>query len=106
MTKIKAISKLKPRPVLHVRTNTKMADLSLEEYLTTRELSGRIKYSEGTIRNLVWQKRLLENVHYVKPTPRKLLFLWSRVEQWLLGAAEPARTGSRAEAAEQSLINI
>jgi len=78
----------------------------MEEYLTTQELSARIKLAPGTIRNLVWQKRLLENVHYVKPTPRKLLFLWSRVEQWLLGSADPATTGHRAEAAEQSLINI
>jgi len=78
----------------------------MEAYLTTQELSARIKLSPGTIRNMVWQKRLLENIHYVKPTPRKLLFLWSRVEQWLLGSAAPVGTDPRADAAKQSLINI
>ena len=83
-----------------------MADLPMEEYLTTNELSRRIKMAPGTIRNLVWQNRLLENIHYVKPTPRKLLFLWSRVEHWLLSSVDPEVTGHKAEAAEQSLINI
>jgi hypothetical protein len=45
------------------------------EYLTTAELSKRIKMSPGTIRNLVWKKELRENYHYLKPTPRKLLFI-------------------------------
>jgi hypothetical protein len=57
----------------------------VEEYLTVNELSSRIKMSPGTIRNLVWQKRLLIGVHYLKPTPRKLLFVWSAVESWLRG---------------------
>ena len=55
----------------------------MEEYLTVSELSARIKMAEGTIRNLVYQKKFKERVHYVKPTPRKLLFIWSQVEQWL-----------------------
>ena len=83
-----------------------MADLSMEEYLTTRELSMRIKYSEGTIRNLVWQNRLLENVHYVKPTPRKLLFIWSRVEHWLLSSPDPFISDHKPQATNQGLINI
>ena len=55
----------------------------MEEYLTTKELSQRIKMAPGTIRNLVWMKALLENIHYVKPTPRKILFIWSQIESWL-----------------------
>jgi hypothetical protein len=57
--------------------------LSMEEYLTTAELSNRIKMAPGTIRNLVWRKELEENIHYLKPTPRKLLFVWSEVQEWL-----------------------
>ena len=57
----------------------------MEQYLTTQELSKRIKMTPGTIRNLVWRKELRENVHYVKPTPRKLLFVWSAIEEWLYG---------------------
>ena len=55
----------------------------MEEYLTTKELSQRIKMAPGTIRNLVWMKVFLANVHYVKPTPRKILFVWSEIESWL-----------------------
>ena len=55
----------------------------MEEYLTTKELSSRIKMAPGTIRNLVWNKTLQEGVHYVKPSSRKLLFVWSQVEAWL-----------------------
>ena len=55
----------------------------MEEYLTTNELSDRIKMAPGTIRNLVWKKKFKENIHYVKPTEKKLLFIWSSVEAWL-----------------------
>lgn len=61
----------------------KRMDKAMEEYLTTKELSSRIKMAPGTIRNLVWNKTLLEGVHYVKPSSRKLLFVWSQVEAWL-----------------------
>jgi hypothetical protein len=57
----------------------------METYYTTNELSERIKMAPGTIRNLVWRKEFKENVHYLKPTPRKLLFIWSAVESWLHG---------------------
>ena len=57
----------------------------MEQYLTTEELSKRIKMTPGTIRNLVCKKELKENIHYVKPTSRKLLFIWSSVEKWLHG---------------------
>jgi len=55
----------------------------MEEYLTTEELSHRIKMAPGTIRNLVWKKELKQNVHYLKPTSRKLLFVWTEVQKWL-----------------------
>ncbi len=55
----------------------------MEEYLTITELSSRIKMTPGTIRNLVWKNDLIENVHYVKPTSRKLLFVWSAIEEWM-----------------------
>lgn len=70
-----------------------------EEYLTTDELSRRIKMTPGTIRNLVWKKILKEGIHYVKPSSRKLLFVWSRIEQWLHGV-------SHVGPQPKSLINI
>lgn len=55
----------------------------MEEYLTTKELSDRIKMTPGTIRNLVWKGELKENIHFVKPTRGKLLFIWSAIEAWM-----------------------
>lgn len=70
-----------------------------EEYLTTEELSQRIKMAPGTIRNLVWKKILKEGIHYVKPSARKLLFVWSKIVQWLHSCSHIAIQG-------KSLINI
>ena len=78
----------------------KSYEIKMEEYLTIAELSSRIKMSPGTIRNLVWKNELIENVHYVKPTPRKLLFVWSAIEKWLYG--KPAANSVQGN----SLINI
>lgn len=55
----------------------------MEEYLTTKELSDRIKMTPGTIRNMVCSGRFEQGKHFVKAGPRKLLFLWSRIEIWL-----------------------
>ena len=71
----------------------------MEEYLTTQELSSRIKMAPGTIRNLVWKGVFIEKIHYVKPSARKLLFVWSSVEQWLHGH-------SQLSSQEESLIKI
>lgn len=77
----------------------------MEEYLTTAELGARIKMSPGTIRNLVWKKEFRENIHYLKPTPRKLLFVWSQVQQWLHRSAPLERAESE-PGRSSSLINI
>lgn len=77
-----------------------MTDLPIEEFLTTTELSKRIKMAPGTIRNLVWRNAFVENVHFVKPTPRKLLFVWSAMENWLRGDCNPNSVK------EKGLINI
>jgi hypothetical protein len=55
----------------------------MEELLTTKELSERIKMTPPTIRNLVCKNVFKKNIHYYKPTSRKLLFDWSAVKDWL-----------------------
>lgn len=51
-------------------------------YLTTQELSARIKYDVRTIRNQLKDSVLLEGVHYIRPFGgRKILYLWERIEQ-------------------------
>jgi hypothetical protein len=72
----------------------------IEEYLTTFELSERIKMTPGTIRNLIYNKKLIKNIHYIKPTSRKLLFVWSEMEIWIYGK------NSESDNQSKSLINI
>jgi hypothetical protein len=60
-----------------------------EEYLTTPQLSERIKYAEQTIYNWVYEKKLKLGEHYIKRTKRKLLFKWRAVQAWLEGGCEP-----------------
>lgn len=50
-------------------------------YLTTDELSARIKYDARTIRERLKDSVLLEGLHYVRPFGgRKILFVWERIE--------------------------
>lgn len=55
----------------------------MSTYLTTEELSARIKYDARTIRNQLKDSVLLEGVHYVlRPFGgRKILYIWERIEQ-------------------------
>lgn len=56
-----------------------------ETYLTTEELSGRIKYDPRTIRERLKDSVLLEGVHYVRPFGgRKILYIWESVERDML----------------------
>ncbi len=51
-------------------------------YLTTAELSGRIKYDARTIRNRLKDSVLLEGIHYIRPFGgRKILYVWERIEK-------------------------
>lgn len=50
-------------------------------YLTTTELSERIKYTPRTIREQLKDSVLLEGVHYIRPFGgRKTLYIWERIE--------------------------
>lgn len=53
-----------------------------QTYLTTDELSLKIKYDVRTIRERLKDSVLLEGVHYVRPFGgRKILFLWEQIER-------------------------
>ena len=55
---------------------------SNQTYLTTDELSGRIKYDPRTIRNQLKDTVLLEGIHYIRPFGgRKILYVWERIEK-------------------------
>lgn len=50
-------------------------------YLTTDELSLRIKYDSRTIRDRLKDSVLLEGVHYIRPFGgRKILYIWDQME--------------------------
>jgi hypothetical protein len=53
-----------------------------ETFLTTAELSTRIKYDARTIRNQLKDSVLLEGVHYIRPFGgRKILFIWEPIKR-------------------------
>lgn len=50
-------------------------------YLTTDELSSKIKYDPRTIRERLKDSVLLEGVHYIRPFGgRKILYIWEKIE--------------------------
>ena len=66
-------------------------------YLTTDELSARIKYDARTIRERLKDSVLLEGVHYIRPFGgRKILFMWEAIN----------RDMSQMSAADRSVIPL
>lgn len=65
----------------------------MPQYLTTDELSDRIKFDPRYIRERLKGRVFREGIHYIRPFGgRKLLFIWEAVEQLMLeeGAARSA----------------
>lgn len=61
-------------------------------FLTTEELSLRIKYDARTIRERLKDSVLLEGRHYIRPFGgRKILYLWEAIQEDMLGAAPADR---------------
>jgi hypothetical protein len=57
----------------------------MNTYLTTNELSKKIKYEPRTIRVQLKDSVLLEGVHYIRPFGgRKILYIWEEVESTML----------------------
>ncbi|MDP2443687.1 hypothetical protein [Rhodoferax sp.] len=53
----------------------------MQTYLTTDELSARIKYDSRTIRERLKDSVLLEGRHYIRPFGgRKTLYIWEHIE--------------------------
>ena len=53
-----------------------------QTYLTTEELSERIKYNPRTIRTRLKDSVLIENIHYIRPFGgRKILYVWERIDE-------------------------
>lgn len=54
-----------------------------ETYLTVEELSEKIKYSQQSIYNMIHKGVFIKGTHYIKPSRKKVLFLWTAVHTWL-----------------------
>jgi len=58
-------------------------------YLTTEELSSKIKYDQRTIRNRLKDSVLLEGIHYIRPFGgRKILYIWEKIEKDMARTAD------------------
>ena len=58
-------------------------------YLTTEELSEKIKYDPRTIRQQLKDSVLLEGRHYIRPFGgRKILYLWETIEEDMVKLAK------------------
>lgn len=55
----------------------------MEEYLTVDELSARIKFSKQSLYNLIHKGTFMLGKHYLKPTPKKILFKWTEIRAWM-----------------------
>ena len=54
----------------------------VQTYLTTDELSSKIKYDVRTIRERLKDSVLLDGIHYLRPFGgRKILFVWEAIER-------------------------
>lgn len=57
-------------------------------YLTTEELSARIKYDCRTIRSKLKDHVLLEGIHYFRPFGgRKILYIWEAIQRDMYSTA-------------------
>ena len=54
-----------------------------EEYLTVSELSARIKFSKQSLYNLIHKRTFVLGKHFLKPSPKKILFKWSAIQSWM-----------------------
>ncbi len=66
-----------------------------QTYLTTEQLSERIKYDPRTIRERLKDSVLLENRHYFRPFGgRKILYIWETIEQDMLNRGSAMERGA------------
>jgi len=64
----------------------------LDTYLTTDELSARIKYDPRYIRNFLLDSVFIEGIHYIRPFGRrKILFVWESIEEEMRKVSETER---------------
>lgn len=62
----------------------------MSHYLTTEELSTRIKYDTRYIRERMKDRIFKKGVHYIQPFGgRKILYIWNEIEKLMTSCGEP-----------------
>ena len=62
----------------------------MSPYLTTDELSTRIKYDTRYIRERMKDRIFKKGVHYIQPFGgRKILYIWNEIEKLMVSRGEP-----------------
>jgi hypothetical protein len=61
------------------------------EYLSIRQLAGRIPYSEGAIRNMMSRGVFRLGVHFTKPNGGRPVFHWPTVQEWTRSQPDSSR---------------
>lgn len=80
-----------------------------ERYLDTKELCEIIKYRPQSIYNLINKGELVLGIHYLKPSSRKLLFIYSAILEWMekgRGKVDNLQSNPVSEDKEKCLINL
>ena len=80
-------------------------------YLTTDELSKKIKYAEQTLYNAIHSQVFQLGVHFIKPSRKKILWIWPEIEKWLTekSAKNPVDLGTKPKSLAstgKSLIHV
>jgi len=64
----------------------------MSTYMTTEELSIRIKYDPRYIREFLKDSVFIEGVHYIRPFGRrKILYIWETIEKTMM---EPSKANA------------
>lgn len=86
---VKKFGNLKPATAVNTQpVEGHSADVEVT-YLTTEELSARIKYDVRTIRDRLKDSVLLEGRHYIRPfNGRKILFIWEVIQSDMIRFAQ------------------
>jgi len=62
--------------------------MNTRTYLTTDELSERIKYDSRYVREHLKDSVFIEGEHYIRPFGRrKILFIWEKIEQAMMDSS-------------------
>ena len=77
----------------------------MEEYLTINELSARIKFSRQSLYNLIYKRIFVLGHHYLKPSPKKVLFKWSAIQAWM-GESSSKNEINAPKSVDESEINV